>query len=141
MEKYKHPEDERKLQKLIGHLVLARRPVFVDENGSTPQELLEFDTKEVAICVSDMISDEYLLLSGEQEGAVNAISASHGYRAILVAPTKSLSHLLNRLDSEGESVSKPIFSLSRWAFENIPQIAIGVLIVILGAIAVKYLRI
>lgn len=141
MEKYKHHEDEHKLQKLIGKLVLEGRPVFVDENGLTPPELGEFDMKEVAICVSDMITDEYLQVSGEKEGAVNAISASHGYRGILVTPTKSLSRLLDKLASQEGSVIKSRFSISPKALENILQIAIGVLIVILGALAVKYLRI
>lgn len=141
MDKYKHQEDEQKLQMLIGKLVLEGRPVFVDENGLTPPELAEFDMKEVAICVSDMITDEYLQVSGEREGAVNAISASHGYGVILVTPTKSLSRLLSKLASREDSVIKPRFSLSSKALENILQIVIGVLIVILGALAVKYLRI
>lgn len=141
MEKYKHQEDEHKLQKLIGKLVLEGRPVFVDENGLSSPELGEFDMKEVAICVSDMITDEYLQVSGEREGAVSAISASHGYRVILVTPTKSLSRLLSRLASEEESARRTKFFLSRWALQNALQIAIGVLIVVFGALAVKYLKI
>lgn len=141
MEKYKHQEDEHRLQKLIGKLVLEGRPVFVDENGLTPPELGEFDMKEVAICVSDMITDEYLQVSGEREGAVNVISASHGYRVVLVTPTKSLSRLVKKLTTQEETLSKPRPNLSQWALGHILQIAIGVVIVILGALAVKYLRI
>ena len=63
------------------------------ENGHMPAPFSEYDIQEVGVCASDLITDGLLLEVGERDDAVYVISASHGYKPILVVPTKALIRL------------------------------------------------
>ena len=66
---------------------------MLSEDGQMPAPFSDYDIQEVGVCASDLITDGLLVVSGEREGAVYVISASHGYNPILVIPTKALVRL------------------------------------------------
>ena len=63
---------------------------MLSEDGHMPAPFSEYDIQEVGVCASDLITDGLLVVSGEREDAVYVISASHGYRPVLVMPTKAM---------------------------------------------------
>jgi len=90
MDKYKNSDDEERLRGLFADFVISGRSVMLGDDGQMPAPFSNYDIQEIGVCASDLIADGLLTISGEREGAVYVISASHGYNPVLVCPTKAL---------------------------------------------------
>jgi len=113
MEKYKHPGDEAHLRALLADFVTSGKSVMLGEDGQMPSPFSDYDIQEVGVCASDLITDGLLVVSGEREGAVYVISASHGYNPILVFPTKALIRLKQANEAKLKS-GRASFEKSKW---------------------------
>lgn len=139
MEKYKHPEDEARLRALFADFVTSGKSVMLSEDGHMPDPFSDYGIQEVAICASDLITDELLVVTGQRDGAVYVISASHGYNPILVFPTKALIRLKQstevKLKAEGTAIKQKnwqsigsFFVIHAWKI--VSAVVVGLLVLV-----------
>lgn len=105
---------------------------MIGDDGQMPDRFSDYDIQEIGVCASDLITDGLLVVSGEREGAVYVISASHGYNPVLVMPTKAMRRLKQenegKLTADGASTSnQKLKSVSKF-------LALGVWTIVIGLI-------
>jgi len=142
MEKYKHPGDEERLRRLFAEFVTSGKSVMLGVDGQMPDPFSDYDIQEIGVCASDLITDGFLIVSGEREGAVYVISASHGYNPVLVMPTKAMRRLKQEnegnLTSNGASTSnEKLKSVSKFLALGVWTIVIGLITGLLVALFSK----
>jgi len=113
MEKYKHPGDEERLRGLFADFVTSGRSVMLGDDGQIPTPFSDYGIQEIGVCASDLITDGLLTISGEREGAVYVISASHGYNPVLVYPAKALIHL-KQINESKQKADGPAIEQNNW---------------------------
>ena len=113
MEKYKHPGDEERLRRLFAEFVTSGKSVMLGLDGQMHDPFSDYEIQEIGVCASDLITDGFLTVSGEREGAVYVISASHGYNPVLVYPAKALIRLkqINESKQKAEGIA---FEQNNW---------------------------
>lgn len=115
---------------------------MLGEDGQMPAQFSDYDIQEIGVCASDLITDGFLIVSGEGEGAVYVISASHGYNPVLVMPTKAMRRLKQenerKLSADGASTSNDkLKSVSKFLALGVWTIVIGLITGLLVALFSK----
>ncbi len=144
MEKYKHPDDEARLRALFADFVTSGKSVMLSKDGQMPAPFSDYDIQEIGVCASDLITDGFLVVSGEREGAVYVISASHGYNPVLVMPSKAMRRLKQqnevKLTTKGSSIAnQKLKSVSKFLALGVWTIIIGLITGLLVALFSKKL--